>query len=166
LVSAANETFKNLTCENNKNNSAADGKEINKLLKSHYDSSLFTQAKESITAENLNQYFVHLLEEENEVVVIETIVMTAMDQFGTIPNLICRKLNHKLRNMLSEKIASDLILNEEREKKNSNNNNNKKKSSKKKKGKKNSHHTPASGMLYTFLAFSHLFEKFQNFENC
>lgn len=164
-MSAANETFKNLTCENNKNNSAGDGKEINKLLKSHYDSSLFTQAKESITAENLNQYFVHLLEEENEVVVIETIVMTSMDQFGTIPNLICRKLNHKLRNMLSEKIASDLILNEEREKKNNNNNNNKKKPSKKKKGKKNSHHTPASGTVYFPSQFFKISKTVRNFIN-
>lgn len=31
-------------------------------------------------------------------------------------NLIFRKILHKLKNMFSEKIASDLILNEEREK--------------------------------------------------
>ena len=56
--------------------------------------------------------------------------------------MICRKLTHKLRNMLSEKIASDLILNEEREKMN---NNNKKKPSKKKKAKKNPQQANSNG---------------------
>lgn len=60
------------------------GREINQGLKALYESSLFSQAKGAITHEGINSYFSHLLEDENEAVVIETVLMTTLDQFGRI----------------------------------------------------------------------------------
>jgi len=50
---------------------------------------------------------------------------------GNLTNLICRKLTLKLKNMLAERIATDLILNEEKEKITNKKNSKKKKATKK-----------------------------------
>ncbi len=94
--------------------------------------------RESETAESVNEYFTKLLEGEDEKAIIETIFVTTLDNFGTTCNLICRKLAHKINNMLSEKIISDLVLAEENEKKQKAQEKNptKKKNNKKKKNKK------------------------------
>ncbi len=54
-----------------------------------------------------------------------------MFEIGSINNLICRKITHKLKSMLSDKIATDLILTEEKEKGNKKKNLKKKKNAKK-----------------------------------
>ncbi len=108
-------------------------KTINEGLKEIHECRIFVDSKDPNIQESFPQYFNTLVENENESFAIDTFLFTSLAQFGTTSNLICRKLAHKLRVLLSEKIASDLILNEEKEKRNNNTN---KKKNKKKKAKK------------------------------
>jgi len=76
-----------LTSGNQKQNGTENGKEINQSLRNYYDSSLFSPAKGTISAEGVDAYFSHLLEEENERVVIETIFMTSLNDFGKLKRI-------------------------------------------------------------------------------
>lgn len=87
MVSVANETFKSLASDNSKIKPVETGKEINQGLRALYDSTLFAQTKGTTTADDINIYFSHLLEEENEITVIETILMTTLEQFGMVLSL-------------------------------------------------------------------------------
>lgn len=127
----ANETGKYLVATNPRLNLNNQEKEINEGLKELYESKLFAEARGPNPQETFAHYFNSLVENENESLVIDTFLFTSLTHFGTTTNLICRKLAHKLRLLLCEKIASDLILNEEKEKRNNNKKKNKKKKTKK-----------------------------------
>ena len=59
-----------------------NGREINQELKTLYDSSLFDYTRGATQFENMNSYFSHLLEDEDEHTVIEMILTTSLDRFG------------------------------------------------------------------------------------
>jgi len=126
MLSSVSDSYRLLTSEKNQNNK--NSKEIEQNLKLLFNIIYLTNKTTVPCAADVLNYFQSLFQELNDNYIIDKILFTTFDEFGRISisislmrlgsltNLICRKLTHKLKNLLADKIAADLIFNEEKEK--------------------------------------------------
>lgn len=113
LLGAYNDIIKTIMNTENLNPNIEENKKefINSKLRSLYEKNKPKDPEKSL--EYALDYFNSVEKELDDNKVIDDLIFTPITEFATIKTLALRKLAFKLKNMFSEKLASDLIQHEE-----------------------------------------------------